>query len=230
MKRSFTLLSATLLLVASLFATSVSAQSNRSFITGAIENWGECRNVAITMTKGNIALYDENGCACDNVPTDLYNVLRQLNAEQVYIDDVQISEAGSWLVLYGTNGMLYRGLDEDLVAAMTDFNAAGEVINAVTFNDLGDWVIISSDHIMASNGQLQEWIANGLDMYGQLWSACLTDYGLVAVHEGGFRFVGDVPQGLKDALANTSINVYRLKFTRDSWFMADQRGNCHFDM
>lgn len=230
MKRCFTLLSTAMIIVVSLFATSVSAQSSRSFITDAIEEHGECRNVAITMSNGNLALYQDNGCICDNIPADLHNVLRQLNANQLYIDDVHITESGNWLVLYGTNGMLYRGIDDDLVAAITDFNAAGEVIHTVTFNDNGDWIIISSDHIMASNNQLQEWIANGLDLYGQLWSACLTDYGLVAVHAEGFRFVGDVPQTLKDVLAITPINVYRLKFTRDAWFIADINGYCNYMM
>lgn len=47
----------------------------------------------------------------------------------------------------------------------------------------------------------------------------------------GYKFLGNVPQKLKDALKATKYDVYRIKFTKEgSYFFADQEGHYTFWM
>ena len=68
-----------LVLAMSLTATSVSAQRDRKYVKNQIEKWGKCKNVAITKTNGDVALYGKCGYAASNVPTGLSNKLKELN-------------------------------------------------------------------------------------------------------------------------------------------------------
>jgi hypothetical protein len=63
-----------------------------------------------------------------------------------------------------------------------------------------------------------------------LWTACLTDDAAVAVFENGYSFMGNVPESLKNALRETSKDVYRLKIAGNSWFFADSDGNYEYNM
>ena len=92
-----------LVLAMSLTATSVSAQRDRKYVKNQIEKWGKCKNVAITKTNGDVALYGKCGYAASNVPTGLSNKLKELNKSNTLIDDVQLTESGRWCVLYGKN-------------------------------------------------------------------------------------------------------------------------------
>lgn len=47
----------------------------------------------------------------------------------------------------------------------------------------------------------------------------------------GYKFLGNVPQKLKDALKASKYDVYRIKFTKEgSYFFADQEGHYTFWM
>lgn len=77
-----------------LFCLPMGAQNSREYIRNAIKGWGECRNVAITRTNGDIALYGRNGCARTNVPSGLNDAITELNNQKELIDDIQLTEAG----------------------------------------------------------------------------------------------------------------------------------------
>lgn len=221
-----------LLLFTVLFSVwpTLQAQSSREYIRNAIKGWGECRNVAITKTNGDVALYGKNGCARSHVPRGLDEALSQLNRDGEYIDDVQLTENGRWLVLYGDNGLKWNDIPYSLEKKLREYNSNGEVITSVTFNDYGDWLIISTEHISASDSRVQEWLAEGMDRFGGVLTACMTDEGLVVVFEGGYRFLGDIPDDLEYALKNTSWDVYRLKIAGTAWFFADKDGRYRYNM
>ncbi|MCM1139535.1 MAG: hypothetical protein NC453_13270 [Muribaculum sp.] len=206
------------------------AQGSRQYIRDAIKGWGECRNVAITKTNGDIALYGRNGCARSNCPQGLNDAITKLNNNKEYIDDIQLTEAGRWLILYGDNGIQWNDIPYSLERKLREFNNNGEVITSVTFNDDGDWIVITTEHISASDSRIQDWLADGLNNFGGLWAACITDDCLVAVFEGGYKFLGNVPNDLRQALKSSSLDVYRLKIAGTAWFFADRNGRFRYNM
>ncbi len=212
------------------FFLPVNAQNSREYIRSAIREWGECRNVAITRTNGDIALYGRNGCARSNVPSGLSDAITELNNDNEYIDDIQLTESGRWLIIFGNNGLQWSRIPYSLERKLREFNENGEVITSVTFNDDGDWIVISTEHISASDSDIQDWLADGLDRFGALWAACITDDSLVAVFENGYKFLGNVPDDLRTALKSTDINVYRLKIAGTAWFFADKNGKYRYNM
>lgn len=208
----------------------LSAQNSRLYIRDAIKEWGKCRNVAITKTNGDLALYGRNGYAIAGCPAGLNKAITELNNKEEYIDDVQLTEGGCWLILYGNNGIRYNDIPYSLEQKLREFNKNREVITSVTFNDTGDWVVVTTNYISSSNTRIQNWLKEGMDKYGELWAVCITDDAIVAVFEEGYKFIGNVPSSLKTALQNTNLNVYRLKIAGSAWFFADSKGNYEYKM
>lgn len=209
---------------------SLKAQYNQqvplTYIKEQIKRWNSCKNVAITDACGGVALHESNGYASTGVPDGMANALKLLNRDGVLIDDVHLTEQGRWLVLFGDNGMRYYGLPKSLEDRMREFNQKGYTIYSVTFNDYGDWVIISNEYYSTSSQNLYSYIEERRKKYGQLWSACLTNSGFVAVFENGYASFGDVPQGLVTALKTISFDGFRVKFTpRGRWFVGNNAGN-----
>ena len=213
-----------------LFASNMSAQNSRQYIRNSIDNWGECKNVAITRTNGDLALYGRNGWSGSGLPSGMQTALNELNADNAYIDDVVISENGNWLILYGDNDVRWSGAPSSLSDKIHEFHNRGDIITSITFEDGGRWIIISKEYYAASYGWIQDWLSDGADEYGELWSACVTSDAMVAVYESGYKYYGNVPQGLKDALRETSLDVYRVKMAGTSWFYADKNGNFRYNM
>lgn len=144
---------------------------------------------------------------------------------------MQLTEDGCWLILYGDNGFVWEELDPDLEQQLREYNDEAEVVTSVAFNDQGEWIVISSDHVSASSDELTEWIQEGIEKFGQLWTAHMTDDAVMLCFENGYRYRGDVPENLLDTLRETDIDVYRVKFTSDGcYFIADVDGTYDYYM
>ena len=220
-----------LIIVALIVSLTASAQSSRKYIKDKIDEWGSCRNVAITLTGGDIALNQTNAYAYSGIPTGLAEAIKDLHADGEFIDDIQLTEDGSWLILYGDNGFRGDGIPSDLETVIRQYNRDQEVVTSVTFNDKGDWIVISQEHINASNSSIYDWIQSGIDKFGQLWAAHLTDDGMVLCFEEGYKYLGEVPDTLRNKLKETSIDVYRVKFLSDgTYFIADKKGTYAYYM
>lgn len=216
-------------LLLTIISVSVSAQS-REYIRNQIQNYGECRNVAITEYNGDLMLYGTNGWAASGCPDGLTDALHELNEENKYITDVQLTNDGCWLIVYGDNGLRWNDIPYSLEKKLRDWNANGETITSVSFNDAGDWIAVSTEHISASDADLQEWVAGGMSKYGGVWATCVTDDAAVVVYEEGFRFLGDVPEDLKRRLETISFNVYRVKIAGTAWFISDNKSRYAYNM
>jgi hypothetical protein len=204
---------------------------SRAFIKQQIISWGECKNVALTLTGGDVAIYGSNGYAADGVPTAMANALSALNNTNDLIDDLVLTESGSWFILFGSNGYKSFGAPSSLIQKLNTWNSQGEVINSVTFNDNGEWIAITETKYSASDNSILEYLRGGEAEFGELWAAHMTNDGLVVCYERGFRFLGNVPSNLKEKLGSTSINVYRVKFLSDgTYFIADFSGAFEYFM
>lgn len=223
MRKSITVI---LLLISSLTI----AQNSREYIRQNIKAKGSCRNVAITKTNGDLMLYGRNGYAYSACPQGLTNAISELNRDNEYIDEVQLTENGRWLILYGDNAFRYSNVPYGLEVKMKEFNGRGDIITTATFNDGGDWIIISTAYFAASSDRIQSWLKEGIEKYGSLWTACITDDAMVAVYDRGYKYSGNVPESLKQALKETSMDVYRLKIAGTSWFFADKNGSYRYNM
>lgn len=206
------------------------ANLDRSYLRDNIEEWGDCRNVAITKTNGDLALHGRNGWAGVGLPDNLFNALHELNEANEYIDDVQLTENGSWCVLYGENGFRWYDIPASLEKEIREYHADNEIIYSVTFNDSGDWILISKEHYSASNSGILDWLKDGCEKYGMLWAACITEDGIVASYENGYKFYGEVPDELKQRLKETDLDVYRIKIAGSSYFFADKEGHFRYKM
>ena len=202
----------------------------RAYIREQIRKEGECRNVAITKTNGDLMLFGLNGCARSNCPSSLEKAIVELNSEGAYIDDIQLTEEGRWLILYGNNGIRWNDIPFSLEKKLREYNENDEIITSVTFNDDNDWIVITTQYFSSSDSRINAWLKEGCDRHGQLWAACITDDAMVAVYAEGYRFAGDVPQSLKDALDRTRLDVYRLKIAGSAWFFADVEGSYEYNM
>ena len=215
-----------------LFALTTFGQTrNRDKIKSAIDEWGSCRNVAITSYGGDIALNYKNACAFSgSVPQKLYDALVELNNEDKFIDDIVLTEQGRYLILNGNNGFVWNDLPYGLEKKMREYNADNDVILSVAFNDNDDWIIIG-DRISASSDKIMTYIKEGMEKHGGLWAAHLTNDGLALVYENGFKFLGNVPYALKEKLKVVDFDVYKLKFTADgAYFIADKKGHFTYKM
>ena len=202
----------------------------REYIRAQIEQKGECRNVAITKTNGDLMLFGLNGYATFGCPHSLTSSMEELYNDKAYIDDIQLTEEGRWLILYDKKGLLWNDIPYSLEVKLLEFYDKNEVITAVTFNDLNDWIVITTKYFTSSNGDITNWLKEGSEKYGPLLTASITDNTMVAVFTQGIRYSGNVPQSLLEALEKTKLNVFRLKIAGSSWFFADEEGNYEYIM
>ena len=214
-----------------IIALTAGAQGTRQYIKKSIKEWGSCRNVTITDTGGDIALNQDNQYSYSGIPTSLADAIKELHDDAEYIDDIQLTESGRWVILVGDNGFRWHNIPSALERKLREFNSDNEVVTSVALNDNGQWIVITRDHVASSDDELRDWVTDGNAEYGKAWAAHLTNTGCAVSYEDGYKFLANVPQRLKDALDDTNINVYRLKFTeKGSYFFADQNGTYKYWM
>lgn len=212
-------------------AVAAQAQSSsRETIRNSIKKWGECKTVALTKSNGNVAIYGGNGYSYSQVPTSLGNAIKELNNNNETIKDVVLTDNGRWVVLYGDNGAKWNNIPTDLQNKIIEFNNNNENITSIALNSGGEWAVVSTEHISASADSILEWLTDGCEKYDQLWTVHMSDDGAIAVYDKGYRYLGEVPQSLKDALGETDLDVHVVKFIGTSWFFADKKGSYKYYM
>lgn len=219
-----------ILLASIAMVLNMQAQSSRDFIKQAIRKKNDCKTVAITKHNGDAMIYGNNGWGAKDCPSKFVKSLKELNDNDVEIKDIHLTEEGKWLILYGNNGMHWDGIYDDLLDRMIKYNTNGEEITTVTFNDNHDWILVTTQNISASSSELLNWLGEGCEKYGQLWTACLTDDAVVAVYQEGYKFSGQVPEDLKRALKECTSMVYNVKIAGNAWFFKCTDGHWRFCM
>lgn len=154
------------------------------------------------------------------------NYIKQNISEWGGCRNVAITDTGGDLALNGKNDYAYTaGIPQALADALEKYHDDDDYI------DDGDWIAVSTDHVASSSTDMDDWIKEGIETHGQLWAAHLTNDACVLCFENGYKFLGNVPQKLKDALKASKYDVYRIKFTKEgSYFFADQEGHYTFWM
>ncbi|WP_163271480.1 hypothetical protein [Dysgonomonas sp. 511] len=181
---------------------------------------------------GAVAIYGNNGyCCTKDIPSDLREKITNLNNEDKKIKDVRLSEGGKWLILWGVNGYNSSNLPTDLTTRLKELNTAGEELLSVTFNDAGDWMVITDNKVSASSRQLLDFMNEGVKEHGALLYAHMSQKGIVLTYRNGYKYRGIVPQSLKNALRNTSLDVHRVKFwDNGNYFIADDKDGYSYNI
>ncbi len=207
------------------------APEDRNKIKQAIQNWGSCRNVAITRTYGDVALSGNHNYYANYVPNKMLETLRELYDNGNYIDDVTLTESGKWVILYDINDVEYSDdIPVGLRDAILEFNENDYYVRSISFNDDGDWVIISKEEVNASSQDIVEWLEEYAEQYGDVWTVFVGEDAIFAVFQNGYANKGEIPDGLKNAIQQTELDYYRVKFSGESWFIADEEGNYQYYM
>lgn len=207
------------------------SQDSRTYIKQSIAQHGSCKTVAITQNYGDVCLYGKNGWACKNCPVDLRDALKQLSDRGKTINDVQLTENGKWLIIFDGNGFKHSsGFPAGLASKLQEFNLNREHIISASFNDEGEWVAVTPEHLSASSPDLTSWLQGGINSYGRILCVAMSDGAVVAVYDGGYKFLGSVSQTLKNALRQTQIRVENVKFSGEHWFFANKDGKYQFYM
>ena len=207
------------------------APTDRQAVKQAIANWGTCRNVAITRTLGDVAIANRNDYIANYVPDLMLAKLKSLNQDGKYIDDITLTENGLWLILYDTNGVAWSaGIPESLKNAIIEFHRKDYYVRSVSVNDKGQWAIVAKEDVKTSSQELTDWLKSNCERHGELWTVTVGEEGIFAVYANGSSKRGDFPEGLVDALSNTQLDYYRVKFAGTSWFFATEDGEFEYNM
>lgn len=213
-----------------LFSSMAMSQNSREYIRNAIRERGQCRNVAITQYGGDLMLYGRNGYAYQGIPYALASKIKELHNESRLIDDIQLTENGKWVILIDDNSAAWHDIPYSLELKIREFNNKGEVVTCIALNDNGEWIIVGTTIYATSSSVITDWLKEGMESYGQLWTVHMTNDAIVAVYERGYKYFGEVPYSLKSALKEVRFDVYRLKFAGTAWFIADKSGNYRYNM
>lgn len=215
-----------LLFVSFAMAICMQAQPSHKFLEKQLDKRSDCKSVVITKKNGDALLYGDCGWGASKLcPVKFSRTLFEVSEWQdTTIHDIHISELGKWYILYGDNqihsDLLYENLEEQIKRCQDK----QDKITTVTFNDKGDWIVICEKSLSASSDDLMDWLSEGCDKYGQLWTACVTDDAAVACYEFGFKFWGNVPENLKTTLRNCKSDVYTVKISGNAWFFKCTNG------
>lgn len=205
------------------------AQDSRECIKHNIYKSNKCKSVALTQNNGNAMTFENNKWFAVGCPNNFTEALYELEVQEQEIQDIHLTELGRWVVLYNTNETRSDLLYENLKQKISDCQKEGEKITTITFNDSGDWIIVTAKQISASSDELVEWIQDGCDSYGQVWTACVTDDATIVVYQHGFKYLGKVPESLKEAIRACEGDIYTVKLSGDAWFFrcTDGKGCYH---
>ncbi len=199
---------------------------DRYYINNCIRSWGNCRNVAITDKGGDIAFGPEK-YAYDKIPSELAKNIDNMNDSAYFINDIQLTEKGRWLIHYADGLLRWHRIPSMLKTTIYELIANGHTIKSVTFNDNSDWIVLTDKgEVRSSFIQMDDWVKDGTAKYGKLRFAQINNEGMILAFERGYMYVGNVSQKLKDELREAKFDVTVIKFTPEgAFFFGDQKGN-----
>ncbi len=216
-----------MLIIQTLFAQ----ETDRKSLRAKIKQSGGCTNAALTLSGGRVAFLKSSGWVASDVPSGLIDDLKELDGSGKTLQEIVLTDNGSWVIIYGRNGFSSHRIPTDLRDKLNKWNDEDEEIISVTFNDNGEWIAITKNKYSASEDDVYDMIDKGEDEYGAFLSAHLTNDGMVLCFKRGYKYRGNVPERLKQKLRESDLDVKRVKFLSDgSYFFSDAIGNCGYNM
>ena len=198
-----------------------SQSDNSKYIHNWLERYRTCKSGAVTDNAGYVILYDKNYAVWAGIPQSLVNYLQAEADSGRMIDDVCLTERGSWFCV-GDNLQGY-GYPTSMYNKMSELLNGGDRITCMSFNDYGEWMVITDRHISASNDDLYKLLIDVKNKYGFIRSVSINNTGTFVVADDGFRSIGKIPDSLDYYLRyQQSFDIRYIKFTSNgSWLVTD---------
>lgn len=165
-----------------------------SYLTGQIQEWGQCRCGSFTDDGKGIAVYSDNGYASKDIDPGLYEDIDQINSSNQRINSVAITKYGYYCVVYGNNGWS-GAVPDEMKQKLGEFNADKEDIKCVSITESGEFAIVTDKHLYASKPSDAEAMRKAVSLYGYVRSVCVTDTAICVVCVKG-TYYSNVPEAL----------------------------------
>lgn len=203
-------------------------QADTRYIHEELNKIQRCKNMALTRNQGMVVLYGTNGFIPSGIPNTLYDKLKDFNNRGLVVDDICLTENGSWFIV--GDQLSGYGVPADISTKIDEMVNNQERITCVSFNDRGRGVVISDKSFWANDRDLYNYLVSLSTEYGYINSVCITNKGMIACLNGGYGSNGTVPDTLLNYLdreLSDHIGTPRyIKFSDwGDWFVADSYEN-----
>ena len=205
------------------------ASSPLKFLKDNIKEKAACRTGAITVTGPGVSIFGSNGYAyTSTTPDDLKDLIVSLHDRQLRIVDVNITEAGGYVVIYDDYGYSLRGnCPQSFADRLRYYNNMKEPIMSACFNDNGNWVIVTKGKFAYSDNYVRDFLLKAESMYGEILNAFISNNGMIACCTNGVLYY-NVPSTLVEKLHTLNFIPRVIKFT-DNGLMLMTDGVSRYD-
>jgi hypothetical protein len=126
------------------------------------------KQVIFTTDGGWLVLYGANGYSAEGMPTELTDVLDELNQDKKEIHFVSLTADGGWVVVSGklagaANGFNSKGLPKSALDKLNSLNENGLDFTDVAFSPDNEWVILYGANRYAASKNIPSDLTDKLD-------------------------------------------------------------------
>ncbi|MBR3442882.1 MAG: hypothetical protein IKG96_04415 [Bacteroidaceae bacterium] len=179
-----------------------------------INKWGVCKSGTLTLERGAVAIYGSNGYFCTaTVDENIKSTLDDIHDAGHYIDDINITENGSFIIVYG-NGKHWIGNMPNALMTTLHGYPLGTIFRSISFNESGTYAITTSTGFKSNNDNYQAFYDDTHEEYGHLLSVNICDDGAVFCYSSGSKYCGYIPQNVDAAMNSFSGTPRFVKFNK----------------
>lgn len=126
------------------------------------------KQVIFTTDESWLVLYGANGYSSEGMPTELTDVLDELNQDKKEIHFVSFTSDGGWVVVSGklggvANGFNSKGLPDAALDKLNSLNDNGFEFRDIAFSPDNEWVILYGANRYAASKKLDSDLTDKLD-------------------------------------------------------------------
>lgn len=171
---------------------------------------------AISSKGKGVIVYGTNGLFRDQIPEEFRDTLLAINKRGKVIQDVAMSnDMKYYCVVYDKNKFFTNG-PQSFKNKLSEFRDNNEELQCVSINDKGESVVMTDKHYWCSSQEKFDFIKDAGKKYGYIYSACLSNNGIVVCAEKGIYFKNVPPkvyERMVNVLKNKKFKIKVVKFT-----------------
>ncbi|MFR9620787.1 MAG: hypothetical protein SNH63_06165 [Rikenellaceae bacterium] len=179
----------------------------------------QCRIGAFSMNGAAVIYWgDYDYFHTAELPVELQRIVRDYYNSRFKVRDITLTDGGNYAILYGDNGYNVKCAYDDFKLKLKAYNNLKEIISSMSFNDRGDWAIIGKNYYSYSSSRVGDFIEQGRQLYGDIYSIAFSDIGMIACFERGIYYE-NIPLNLQQKLSNLSFKARFIKFSDEGFYL-----------
>lgn len=183
----------------------------RNQLRKAINEWGQCNNGSLSIEHGGVAICGSNGYFTSaSVDDRIKSKLKSINSARQTINDINITEQGYFIIVYDDDQ--WYGALPSTVSSKLNTISSGTTFKSISFTDGGKYAILTSSRFYSNESAYQEFYDDHKYDYGTLYSVNICGNGAVFCYSDGVRFVGSIPEKVKNGFDKFSGTAKFVKF------------------